>query len=128
MQRTQGVTSGNAEYETGPYRGWLLGHFIPGADHPVTSTDAYSSTILVYVFDPLLDRDPDTLEMTPWLAESWEVSPDHLVYTFHLREGLVFSDGAPLTWISGPSATSDIELSRVEGVHGPRNLLVILAE
>ncbi|MQM26791.1 LutC/YkgG family protein [Glycomyces albidus] len=62
--------------------------------------------------------------------------PDHHVVVVrrnqivgHLAEALPRLDpGAPQTWISGPSATSDIELQRVEGVHGPRRLDVVILD
>jgi L-lactate dehydrogenase complex protein LldG len=62
--------------------------------------------------------------------------PDHHVVVVrrdqirgHLAEALPMLDRtAPQTWISGPSATSDIELQRVEGVHGPRRLDVVILE
>ena len=54
----------------------------------------YNQMSLVY--DSLLWKDGSG-QLLPWLAERFESSPDHLTYTFELREGLTFSDGRPLT-------------------------------
>jgi peptide/nickel transport system substrate-binding protein len=60
-------------------------------------TSAYFSfEVLENVFDTLVEPDAD-LQMRPALAESWQVSPDQLTWTFHLRRGITFHDGSPLT-------------------------------
>jgi oligopeptide transport system substrate-binding protein len=49
------------------------------------------------LFEGLLAEDPKTCDPMPGLAKSWEISPDGLVYTFHLRENIKWSDGVPIT-------------------------------
>lgn len=64
---------------------------------PFISADAYASQVQEYILESLLIRNPDTLEWEGLLAESWTVSEDGLTFVFKLRDGLLFSDGQPLT-------------------------------
>lgn len=52
--------------------------------------------ILNQITDKLTYQDPKTLEIQPWIAESWEVNPTATEYTFKLKKGVTFSDGTPL--------------------------------
>ncbi len=62
---------------------------------PRVGIDAQSERIDALIFDDLLDRD-EHLNVTPGLAERWEI-PDPLTYIFHIRRGVKFHDGRPLT-------------------------------
>jgi peptide/nickel transport system substrate-binding protein len=57
---------------------------------PVRARDITSDAIMYKVFDGLVDLDPETLEIVPAVAESWEISSDATTYTFRLREGVRF--------------------------------------
>ncbi|HLK32040.1 MAG TPA: ABC transporter substrate-binding protein [Terriglobales bacterium] len=62
---------------------------------PRVGIDAQSERIDTLLFDSLVHRD-EHFELRPWLAESWE-TPNPVTYVFHLRHGVRFHDGRPLT-------------------------------
>ncbi|MFL1375903.1 ABC transporter substrate-binding protein [Nocardiopsis protaetiae] len=90
---------GSAAAPTGPVEGGTL-VFALAADptcvdpHQVGNNQGLN--VARQVVDSLTDQDPETGEILPWLAESWETDEDASSYTFHLREDVTFSDGEPL--------------------------------
>ena len=65
--------------------------------NPIFENDTASGRITDRVFEGLVEVDPKTGEPIPWLAESWDISPDGLKYTYKLRKGVSWSDGRPFT-------------------------------
>ena len=68
----------------------------PRSLDPAQSTDVPTGRAVGYVFDGLVRFTPDA-RVEPALAERWEVSPNGLTYTFHLRRGVTFHDGTSFT-------------------------------
>ncbi|MFF4775688.1 TIGR04028 family ABC transporter substrate-binding protein [Microtetraspora fusca] len=52
--------------------------------------------VLNQLTDKLTWQNPETLKIEPWIATKWEINEDATEYTFHLRDGVTFSDGTPL--------------------------------
>ncbi|SEN71131.1 peptide/nickel transport system substrate-binding protein [Loktanella fryxellensis] len=64
---------------------------------PAAITGGETVQILNNVYDTLVQLNPQTLELEPRLAESWEIADDNMSITFKLRPGVVFASGNPLT-------------------------------
>jgi oligopeptide transport system substrate-binding protein len=75
--------------------------FVNGAEpatlDPAAITAVPEGRIVRSLFEGLVVRDPRTLEPLPGIAESWEISPDGLAYTFHVRAGARWTNGDPVT-------------------------------
>ena len=61
------------------------------------ASDLYADLVQQYVLDTLANRNPETNEWEPRLAEKWEASKDSKVYTFHIRKDAMLTDGQPVT-------------------------------
>ncbi len=64
---------------------------------PALSSSGYSQDVMGYIYEGLITTDPVTLEYKPNLAESWVVSENGLVWTFKLRQDVLFSDSVKMT-------------------------------
>ncbi|MBA3716729.1 MAG: AAA family ATPase [Actinobacteria bacterium] len=74
----------------------LASSFLPNDPDPRTAIAWPNIQLCMQLFDRLVEAWPERT-IVPSLAERWEISDDGLRYVFHLREGLVWSDGEPLT-------------------------------
>lgn len=70
----------------------------PGSLNYYASNEGITNIFTSYALGRLLIIDlDDPSKVEPSLAESWEIAPDKLTYTFHLRPGVLFSDGSPFS-------------------------------
>lgn len=95
-----GVDYLQSQAPVGRFGGALVSSTIgegPKTFNPFNTKDATSATMADTMFDGLVTSRPDTGEVIPKLAKSFEISPDGKTYTFHLRKGITWSDGKPIT-------------------------------
>lgn len=94
-----GASGSSGQARTAPRSGGHLGFALPSDPGCVDPQQATTSEALYTArtfVDSLTDQNPKTGQIVPWIARSWDVSPDASQYTFTLREDATFADGTPV--------------------------------
>ena len=116
---TQDKSASNATLDpTSPKRGGVLTVgtvWLPYMLDPISVNHNPSIWFLQLINDQLVRVRKDGLGVEPGLAESWDISPNGLVYTFHLRPNLEFSDGEKLR-------ASDVKFSLLRAAKDPSSV------
>ncbi len=111
VQKQSAATAENGDYtalqkkaetfvpQIGTYGGELvLSSFSdPKSFNPITSTEMSTYEYTAYLYEGLVRQNGVTLLPEPNLADKWEISPDGLVWTFHVRPGVLWSDSVPFS-------------------------------
>lgn len=95
-----GVEYRQGRFPQGTYGGKLMQPIIasePKTFNPWAANDTQSTKMCSYMWGSLLSVDPFNNEVIPDMASAFEVMPDHVTYVTHLRKGLKWSDGQPIT-------------------------------
>lgn len=96
LVRAAGAAYGNPNAPQGGTFSVNLG-IEPTTLNPITGTDVPNQEVQTYTIDSLMDRDPNTYEWIPALAEKVEKSADGKTFTFTLRKNAKWHDGKPVT-------------------------------
>lgn len=94
-----GISSASVAAENAPKNGGTLIYLEQQAHtnlYPPAGGFYPNGGILNQITDKLTWQNPKTLQIEPWIAQSWTTNADYTEYTFKLRPGVTFSDGTPL--------------------------------
>jgi peptide/nickel transport system substrate-binding protein len=97
----------------------------PKTLNPVTSLDVSSREVIAQMTGDLIHINRLTQDTEPALAKTWQVSPDGLKYTLHLRHGLRFSDGHP---VDADDVLFSFKVYLDENAHSPQRDSLIVAD
>jgi peptide/nickel transport system substrate-binding protein len=93
---SQGTPQGGGEWAKSPVTFVYADSAEASHIDPALIVDFWSFTVTRNCYDPLVEIDETKSQLIPWLATSWETSDDGLTTTFHLRNGVIFTDGSKL--------------------------------
>ena len=122
---------GEEPFVTNNQVGHYGGHLVvslrsePKTLNPVTSLDVSSREVIAQMTGDLVHINRFTQDTEPALAKTWQVSPDGLKYTLHLRHGLHFSNGHP---VDADDVLFSFKVYLDEKSHSPQRDSLIIAD